>query len=250
MKDIRLLLNTVENKRLLVVLPHPDDEVVVAAGLMQLLVKLDWEVKVVCVTNGTMGQINVDGKGRSALQIRAEELGKAMEILGVEDWQMLKHPDGYLNRHDYWHREIGEIFEDFNPGLVVSYGASGMSGHPDHIALGKMVLDYLSNWNGSKKPVLLWPAFTGFVREYLESKVKTAERLEFPDYVLELGAGAAESKLKAMKAHVSQNLEPPVLWLENDAREFFAVADFDSGYDFSYVKFDIGDRIQTASVDL
>lgn len=237
MKNVQTILEEPQNKKLLVIFPHPDDETVMASGLMMAALGAGWQVKVVCVTNGTLGRVNVHGRGRSVVQIRREELGAAMEVLGVKDYQMWRHCDGKLKDEDRWREDVVGLLEDYKPGVVVSYGPSGISGHPDHLALGKLVAEWVG---GNRETRLLWPAFAGKPREFLESKVLTAERLETPEYELGLDDKLEKAKRKSLLAHESQDLAHPLEWLA-EKREWFEDAKYGKEVDYSYVEFDLGD---------
>ncbi len=237
MEEVKQVLEGLDKKRLLVVMPHPDDETVMASGLLSRAMELGWQVKVVVVTNGVMGQIHVHGRGRSVVQIRKEEMAKAMEILGVGDCEMWKFCDGRLKEDTNWHSSVKDLIDRYAPGLVLSYGPSGASGHPDHLKLGEYVFELFK----SSEFELWWPAFEGEVREFLEGKVKTAKRLEKADVEVELSENEAGKKRQALLAHESQPLDDPLSWLDRVQKEWFAVADKNGNYDFGLVEFDLGD---------
>ena len=76
---------------LLVVAPHPDDEVLMAGGLMAAMRRAGRPVSVVIVTNGDLGC------GRDGF-VRESESIAALALLGVaeDDVVFLGYPDGYL----------------------------------------------------------------------------------------------------------------------------------------------------------
>ncbi len=102
--------------RILVIAPHPDDEVIGAGGLMQEALKLKIPVRVLYLTNGDSNSLAflyykkrpVLGR-RQALnmgELRQKEAAQAMEFLGVDakDLIFLGYPDfGTLNIFKkYW----------------------------------------------------------------------------------------------------------------------------------------------------
>ncbi len=134
----------IKKGKLLVVFPHPDDETVMTAGLILRALKLGWQVRVLIVTNGGRGKIFIHGNGRSATEIRLDELSKAMRVLRVADWKCGGFEDARLKNSTSWQKWVGKELEDFNPNLVVSYGPGGVTGHPDHIVLSKFLYELLS----------------------------------------------------------------------------------------------------------
>lgn len=239
MIEINQLLQKTSNKKLLVIFPHPDDETVMTSGLILSAVKFGFQVKIVCVTNGTLGQVHIHGRGRSVVQIRREELSRALDILGVTDREFWPYCDGRLSQELSWQERVLSLISDFIPEMLVTYGPSGVSGHPDHLALGKFIFEVCQKHHKSVQ--LLWPAFAGSTRTQLASKVNTADRLEVPEYQLKLDAIATRTKRLALKAHRSQNLSHPLDWLKQDASEYFAQADYNQKYNFKMVPFDLGD---------
>lgn len=239
MQQIDQLLDKIQNKKLLVIFPHPDDETVMAAGLIQHALHNNWQVKVVCVTNGTLGRINVHGQGRSMVQIRREELNQAMKALGVSDLEFWKYCDGKLKDEDTWKTQVNDSIKSYKPSLIVTYGPSGVSGHPDHLALGKYIFELQQQERLETQ--IIWPAFTGQTKKYLEDKVATADRLETAEFKLELSKAEINSKIEALKAHQSQDLTSPRNWVDADPAEYFATPKPSTDYNFNYVEFDLGD---------
>jgi len=238
MKKIDELLNQIGNKKLLVVFPHPDDETVMASGLIQRALALGWQVKVVCLTRGEAGQVHVHPQGISILKLRRLEMEKAMDILGVKEVVLWHQGDGRLKDRDDWQERLGELVVEYNPGMVVSYGPDGVSGHPDHLSAGRWLFERVKSGADFE---LLWPAFKGEPRKYLENKVKTAERLSEPELELKMVTSEINNKRAALLAHESQNLSTVLAWLDQETAEYFAVPDLEKEYDFSYVEFDLGE---------
>jgi len=237
MKSINTLLKSISNKKLLVIFPHPDDETVMTSGLIAQAVEKGWDVKVVSVTNGSLGQIHVHGHGRNIVRIRRHELQRALRILGVTDFEMWRHADGYLKELRPWRSEVTKLIKSYNPGVIVSYGPDGVSGHPDHLALGQQVF---KNWLQNQDTVLLWPSFKNTVLNYLEEKTQTAERIVPPTYIVKLSPKNTKQKILALQAHKSQDLANPLKWLEAEQTEYFARATLGKKYDYSFIAFDLG----------
>jgi LmbE family N-acetylglucosaminyl deacetylase len=126
--------------RLLGVYAHPDDETFCAGGTLAKYVAAGAEVMVVSMTQGEAGQIR-DARAatrRTLGQVRAEELRQACQALGVQHVRCLNYGDGKLQAQEplCLTREVTALLRSFRPDVVLTFGADGMYGHPDHIAVG------------------------------------------------------------------------------------------------------------------
>jgi LmbE family N-acetylglucosaminyl deacetylase len=240
MKSIDRFLNSISNKKLLVVYPHPDDESVMAGGLIQRALSLGFWVTVLTITEGGKGKIHVNGRGRSVMEIRREEMASAMSILGVADWVMWKFPDGELRKTTVWRERLRRFILETKPGLIVSYDLSGVTGHPDHISLALEVYRAAKKLKTTK---LLWTSFVGEMKDKIVGN-KVTDYLQTPEYVLNLDLKEAGRKWRAVFAHKSQDLgkflRASWWWLLFIAREeWYSEADLSKKYRYRYVRFKI-----------
>jgi LmbE family N-acetylglucosaminyl deacetylase len=125
-------------RRLLGVFAHPDDEVFCAGGTMARAAAAGAEVMIVSATRGEQGQIRDPAAAtrRTLGAVREAELCAAAAELGVQRVQVLAYPDGALQHH--WPAlgaEIADIMRQFDPDTVVTFGADGGYGHPDHATI-------------------------------------------------------------------------------------------------------------------
>jgi LmbE family N-acetylglucosaminyl deacetylase len=116
---------------------HPDDETYLAGGLMAAA--RDHGQRVVCVT-ATSGEHGTDDPATWPPQrlgpVRRWEAAAAMAVLGVAEHHVLGHPDGCLSRDDRGAVDrIGRMIDDIRPDTILTFGADGMTFHPDHIAV-------------------------------------------------------------------------------------------------------------------
>lgn len=202
MKNIDQFLDKTSNKKILFVFPHPDDEVVMSGGLIQKALGKGFEVTVLTLTEGNMGKIYVNGRGRSVVEIRREEMAKAMSILGVYDWVMWKFEDGRLRKRSIWRERLKKFIDETKPGTVVTYDLSGTTGHPDHISLS---LELLRKFKKEQDFKLLWVSF-GDKRRNLMVDPKVGKYLVEPEYILNLSFWDAFRKWKSAFSHKSQRL--------------------------------------------
>jgi LmbE family N-acetylglucosaminyl deacetylase len=122
---------------------HPDADVMGAAGLVALH-RDDPSLRFVLIhaTDGEAGEIAPgSGVGRDRLgRIRRQEdlagwdaVGRQPdrhEWLGLPDGGLASLPEGLLERR------IAAILADERPDVVLTFGPDGITGHPDHIAVG------------------------------------------------------------------------------------------------------------------
>ena len=86
-------------QRLLVISPHADDETAGAGGLMLRIKEAGGEVFVMVLTVGDLKHYD-NQKGSIKGSTRAEELGNAMKVLGVDDWEICFNDDNLHLRLD------------------------------------------------------------------------------------------------------------------------------------------------------
>ena len=125
---------------LLLVLAHPDDESMGNGTLIARHAANGCEVRLVCATRGGMGW---NGRPEGAKfeelpEIRARELDRAAEVLGLADVELWDYPDGGVPGCDQAEitARIREAVARARPDVVVGWGPDGGYGHPDHIAIG------------------------------------------------------------------------------------------------------------------
>lgn len=242
MKNIDQLLNQTQNKTLLVIFPHPDDESVMAAGLIQRAISLGFRVVVICLTRGEGGQIHINGRGKSIVAIRTQEFGRAMKLLGVSEYQIWHEGDGKLKTQRSWKKKVSLVIDNLKPGIVVTYDHSGVSGHPDHIALSIEVLRQANSLPDTK---LLWPAFSGRIRDKMVNP-KVVHLSNPPTHQLQLGLRENWVKWQVLLCHKSQRLFSHIFGLRllimllMHSKEEYALADKSKRYSYQYIDFDLG----------
>ena len=116
---------------------HPDDETYLAGGIMAAA--SDHGRRVVCVT-ASSGEHGTDDPVRwpphRLGQIRRWEADAAMAILGVIEHHVLGYADGGLRADDLSAIDmIGALIDEVRPDTILTFGADGMTFHPDHIAV-------------------------------------------------------------------------------------------------------------------
>jgi LmbE family N-acetylglucosaminyl deacetylase len=131
-------------RRLLGFFAHPDDEVFCAGGTIARAVDAGAEVMIVSATRGEQGQIrDPTAATRPTLGVvRERELWAAAAELGAQHAQALDYRDGTLQRYRFTLRAaVSDIMRQFDPDTVVTFGADGGYGHPDHVAISEVTTE-------------------------------------------------------------------------------------------------------------
>jgi LmbE family N-acetylglucosaminyl deacetylase len=123
---------------LLAVFAHPDDESLVAGGMLAACAAHGIEVHVVSLTRGELGPSAIESVADLGAE-RARELESAGRELGVTT-ECLTFPDGELDGvGDRATRAIRDRIRALRPDALLSFDESGLYWHPDHIAVHEYV---------------------------------------------------------------------------------------------------------------
>ncbi|KAI6795108.1 chitin synthase export chaperone [Hortaea werneckii] len=225
---------TLQGKRIVFLIAHPDDEAMFFAPVLQWLSKpeLGNQVLILCLSSG-----DADGLGH----LRKDELAKSAVLLGVRTSEHVvvvedeKLPDSMETKWDP--KLIASILTRYfapkmmstpstmaplaNIDAIITFDMGGVSGHPNHISLFHGASLFLRNLMhrhaGWESPVKLYTLTSvNMVRKYssiLDSIMtiitciwRTKERSEFPTPLLVVsGPGGVRKAQRAMTtAHESQ----------------------------------------------
>ena len=132
------LIERPEANRVLVLAPHPDDDVIGCGGTLCKHVQAEDEVMVAYMTDGSRGSIDL----RESLNLvakRKDEAQKAAAVLGIEKLKFLGFQDQKL---EYYIAEcaavIADILLDYGPDLV--YSPFPLDYNPDHVAAARIAV--------------------------------------------------------------------------------------------------------------
>jgi len=160
----------VSGSGLLVLTAHPDDEALIAGGVLAAASAAGVATAVACLTRGELGQSRDRRllRGRTLGQTRRDELHEACAHLGVGSVRCFARRDGYLPfaRRREVVAQLERLVRDVAPSAVVTFGEDGLYHHPDHIAVHHFALAALERvWTagdpGRRAPVLyeaVWPS--------------------------------------------------------------------------------------------
>jgi len=127
-----------EQRCLLGVFAHPDDEVTMA-GAYRHYHDAGVTTALLCATRGEEGEISDPALATHETlgKVREQELREACRIMGVDDLTFLDYHDGRLADADPV-EATGRIVRQIRrlrPQVVVTFDANGGYGHRDHIAI-------------------------------------------------------------------------------------------------------------------
>lgn len=144
--------------RLVVVAPHPDDEILMAGGLLQQLLALGRRAVVVAVTDGEAShpQSSIWPAGR-LLQERPLESQAAIRRLAASacETRRLGLPDGRLRDHA---SELRTALSDIVVATDVVLTTWRLDGHPDHDTCGDQSAAVAAGFGAIliEAPVWMW----------------------------------------------------------------------------------------------
>lgn len=125
---------------LMALFAHPDDESYRAGGLLALLAQNGVRVHVITATRGEAGSTGVSPvyTPEQFANLREKELQCACQALNLQQPIIWEYPDGQLADYDpeIIIQRILLLMQAIQPQVVLSFGPDGLSGHPDHIAMG------------------------------------------------------------------------------------------------------------------
>lgn len=186
-----------EERHVLVVYPHPDDEAFSVAGTVRMYHNMGVPVTYACLTLGEMGRNlgNPPFATRESLpEIRRKELIAACEAMGIDDLRMMGLRDKTVEFEDdeKMVQLVTDLIDELNPSLIFTF-LPGFAVHPDHEATGRAVVEAVRRIDKEKRPRLLTCAFANdTVEKNGEAHVEIDIR------------SVKNDKVKALQAHASQ----------------------------------------------
>jgi LmbE family N-acetylglucosaminyl deacetylase len=121
------------------VLAHPDDESFGCAGALALAHDAGRVTRLLVVTRGEAGAADPEPDPVAFADRREEELRCAAARIGFDEVTVLEgYPDGGVADQPF-HELVNEIatwLSDRRPDAVITFGAHGITGHPDHVVVG------------------------------------------------------------------------------------------------------------------
>lgn len=225
-------------KSILAVFAHPDDETFRPGGTLALLARRGVRVQVLTATRGGAGSC-----GKPPLctteelpSVREQELRCACAALGIDPPIILDYKDGCLaeTNPDTIVAEIMSVVDDLRPQIILTFGSDGLSGHPDHIAIGQFTSEAYHHATSVKA------LYTLAIPESISEKLAMLQIRAVPDKAITLTVDISavwEEKMKAIQCHLTQLSSSPITRAPLERQrlflgtEFFVLAGKRSGRD-------------------
>lgn len=188
------------------VLAHPDDESFGCAGALALAHETGAPTRLLVVTRGEAGTPDDAPEPDPGIaDTREAELVCAARRIGLDEVSLLEgYPDGGVAERPFERLvdEIASWLADRRPAAVVTFGPHGVTGHPDHIAVGsatRWAVERLAETGIAPNSIyVISPVFGPGSHHYdLSGEEQAAtHRLDI--------SGVAARKLAALECHASQ----------------------------------------------
>ena len=127
----------------LAVTAHPDDETLLAGGVLAACAEAGLDTGVLCLTRGEYGPIADPALATqdTLAEARVAELHEACRELGVASVTCFRRQDAHLpwTNSTAVARQIARVIERRRPAAVITFGEDGLYHHPDHVAVHRFV---------------------------------------------------------------------------------------------------------------
>lgn len=202
-------MHQILEKRILICTAHPDDECYATAGTIYANHEAGGQTIVFCATHGEKGNSHLKTplSENELKRIRKKELIAACEYLNVKLVHLLQFPDGELSKHfGELRQECLEFAQDQQPEVILSFGEDGISGHLDHVTVGKAAKQVSQELNIPFYAFTLSPKMIKKASEWLSKRNDTnhyVDNISFTKPLITIPVNE-EVKRKALAFHNSQ----------------------------------------------
>jgi N-acetylglucosamine malate deacetylase 1 len=105
-----------ENRRVLALMPHPDDAEILCVGTLIRLRELGWEVHIATMTPGDKGSVTLPPDEIAV--IRRAEAKRAAEAIGAASYHCLEFADCEIVFDNASRRRVASLLRTVNPSLI------------------------------------------------------------------------------------------------------------------------------------
>jgi LmbE family N-acetylglucosaminyl deacetylase len=203
-------MNKILGERILFVTAHPDDESYVAAGTILKNHEAGGKSYVACATFGEKGISHIKKKvtARQLKILRKKELLAVSKFLKISELLLPGLPDAELGKksnQEAFFKTLLPFARKHRPAFIFSFGKDGISGHIDHISVGKVAKKVAKKL---KVPFITFSAPPELHKSMEELKKrrkhgKYVTRMNPQPYDIEIKVNPSK-KLKALHFHKSQ----------------------------------------------
>jgi len=171
--------------------PHPDDAELGMGGTIVRMLKDDWEVVLVDITNG-------EPTPCGSVEIRSGESAKASKILGLSKRICLGLPNRYLENNLEYRRVLAETIRQFKPRWI--FTVCRPDAHPDHVHAGELTEEARFTAKLTKSEMAFEPHYAEKIIYYYATHLRVHAQ---PSFVVDV-TDQWDRKIEAVKAYQSQ----------------------------------------------
>ena len=205
--------NSDDDKVLMAIFAHPDDETLVGPILHQYANR-GVEVILVTATDGRLGFTDFFGidDEEELAAVRREELMCAADLLGAElihlDYEdQLGISAGHNNLIDQTRgilQDLHRIIEERKPDAIITFGPDGFSNHMDHRLVGATVTQAVLNREWEKTPSLFYVGVPASLLDDEDEKMFMGVDDRYLTVQMAFSEEEAETAINAALCHESQ----------------------------------------------
>lgn len=168
----------VEKEKILVLSPHPDDDVFGCGGTIARYAAQQSQIKIIYLANGSLGfptKVTPTEKEKKEMASKREHEAKASAaIIGVDDLEFWRFKDGSLKANETITKLMTELLNKYQPKIV--FLPSSLDDHPDHQATTEIFLKSLKNINIPGLKICFYEVWTPLVPNRLIIIDETIEK--------------------------------------------------------------------------
>jgi LmbE family N-acetylglucosaminyl deacetylase len=199
-------------KALLAVFAHPDDETFRPGGTLVPLARRGVRVHLLTATRGEAGSCGDPPlcMPEELPAVRERELRRACAALGAEPPHLLGYWDGHLSEaaSEEIIAQVLDVVDEVRPQVMLSFGPDGLSGHPDHVAIGQCAAEAF------RRVQEVAALYTVAVPRSVAEQLAMQRIRPVPDEAIALSVDISavwEAKLAAIRCHATQLSSSPML---------------------------------------
>ena len=143
------VLNKIEAERVLVLAPHPDDDVFGLGGAIKKMTSFNTQVTVAYFCDGSGGVPEGRSEGeevgapskhdKGLIEIRKQEAAVSKNILGISESVFFGYPDGKLAAGTSAIKALSDLIERVKPDII--FLPSFLDNHSDHRVVNEIFLN-------------------------------------------------------------------------------------------------------------
>jgi LmbE family N-acetylglucosaminyl deacetylase len=157
--------------------------------------------------------------------VREGELRCACAALGIQPPRLLHYPDGHLAEADGEQviAQILRLVQHVHPQVMLTFGPDGLSGHPDHIAIGRWTEEAF------RRAEEVSALYTVAVPQSLAARLGMTQIRAVPDEEIAVTVDVSsvwEAKMAAIHCHATQLSSSPILCAPIERQRAFLGMEF------------------------